>query len=85
MAVPAQLVECDETEAVVDLHGNRLRINTMLVPDLKVGDWILVHAGFAIQAIDAQNAADTWAVLQDAQRLIEEAEAPAHPTAPRRR
>jgi hydrogenase expression/formation protein HypC len=71
LAVPGKLVECQDQEAVVDMHGNRLRVSTILVPELVVGDWVLVHAGFVIQRLDEQEAAETWAILRDVERAQE--------------
>ncbi len=71
LAVPGKLVECQDQEAVVDMHGNRLRVSTILVPELAVGDWVLVHAGFVIQRLDEQEAAETWAILRDVERAQE--------------
>jgi hydrogenase expression/formation protein HypC len=65
LAVPAQIVERRDDLAVADLHGNRVQINTMLTPEAEVGDWILMHAGFAIQRLDADSAEQTWSVLED--------------------
>lgn len=65
LAVPARLVEQHGDEAVADLHGNRVRIQTLLVPEATVGDWVLVHAGFAIQQLEADAAVRTWSVLED--------------------
>lgn len=73
LAVPARLVAFHpDLEGTVDLHGNRVRVNTMLVPEARVGDWVLIHAGFAIQRLDPQEAEATWAVLEDLQDTIEE-------------
>ena len=69
LAVPAQLVEREGDAGIADLHGNRVPVNTMLVPEAAVGAWILIHAGFAIQLLDATAAEQTWAVLDDLQRL----------------
>lgn len=71
LAVPAQLVEQKEDEAVVDLHGNRVRVNTLMVPQAAVGDWVLVHAGFAIQRLDQEQAEATWSVLEDLQDRVD--------------
>jgi hydrogenase expression/formation protein HypC len=65
LAVPAQLLECDGEQAVADLHGNQVPVCTTLVPEATVGDWVLVHAGFAIQKLDDETAQRTWAVLSD--------------------
>ena len=65
LAVPAQLVECHLANAVADLHGSRLEVSTVLVPDARVGDWVLIHAGFAIQKLIGDEVTETWAVLED--------------------
>lgn len=65
LAVPAQIVEVRGDQAMADLHGNRLRINLSLLPDAIVGDWVLIHAGFALQRLDDAEVKQTWAVLAD--------------------
>lgn len=66
VAVPAQLVELGEEEtATADLHGSRVEVSTVLVPEARAGDWVLLHAGFAIQRLDAAEAEATWAVLRE--------------------
>jgi len=65
LAVPAQVKNCDGNEAIVDLHGNRVRVSTVLSPEVKEGDWVLVHAGFVIQQLTPEAAAETFAVLAD--------------------
>jgi hydrogenase expression/formation protein HypC len=75
LAVPAQIVQCDQTEALVDLHGNRVHVSTVLVDDARVGDWVLVHAGFAIQKLDGDEAQATFAILED---LADNAPVPRH-------
>jgi len=72
LAVPAQVVETEGDEAVVDLHGNRVRVCTVLAPEAGLGDWVLVHAGFAIQRLDPEAAEATWAILDDLERCGEQ-------------
>ncbi len=67
LAVPAKVMTLEGDESVVDLHGNSVRVSTVLVPETKIGDWVLVHAGFAIQHLTEQEAAETFAVLEDMQ------------------
>ena len=62
LGVPAEIVAFDENEsgrAKVSLSGVERMISTDLLADegLKVGDWVLVHVGFAMSQIDAQEAA----------------------------
>ena len=71
LAVPALLVECKGEEATADLHGNRVQVSTALVPEATLGDWVLVHAGFAIQKLSEEEARQTWDVLKDIRRQDE--------------
>jgi hydrogenase expression/formation protein HypC len=68
LAVPAKLVSCTGETGLADLHGNRVEISTMLVPDAIPGDWVLLHAGFAIQRVGAQDVKQSWEVLSDLER-----------------
>ena len=66
LAVPAKLIECSaEHVAVADLHGNRVEVSTILVPEAQADDWVLIHAGFAIQRLDEDEARATFALLAD--------------------
>jgi len=73
LAVPGKIVEIegagDEITgpvAVVDFQGNRVQASLAAVPDAAVGDWVLVHAGFAITTLDEEEARQTFEVLQEA-------------------
>ena len=66
LAVPGKIVERDGEEAVVDLQGSRLKISVLLAPEANVGDWVLVHAGFAITQIEEADALETWEYLRAA-------------------
>jgi hydrogenase expression/formation protein HypC len=66
LAVPAQVVDCSGDEATVDLQGNTLRISKIMTPGVARGDWVLVHAGFAIAQLDEADARETWDYLRQA-------------------
>jgi hydrogenase expression/formation protein HypC len=77
LAVPAKIIARDGEEAVVDLQGNSLRISTVLTPEVAQGDWVLVHAGFAITRLEEEDARQTWDYLRQAfPELVGEAGAP---------
>jgi hydrogenase expression/formation protein HypC len=86
LAVPAKLVSRSGTAGVADLHGNRVQISTVLVPDAIPGDWILVHAGFAIQRVSDEDVQKTWDVLKEMKVAVSvnPKVAPAAPAAARR-
>ena len=65
LAVPARIIELAGNNAIADCIGNRIQTNTSLVPDVKLGDYVLVHAGFAITVLDEDEAKKTWKLLED--------------------
>jgi len=71
LAIPGQIVTKDDGMGVVDIRGNRMRAGLLLVPEAGVGDWVLVHAGFAITTLTAEDAAETnalWDQIEDLKR-----------------
>jgi hydrogenase expression/formation protein HypC len=64
LAIPMQLTERGELEGTVELQGISRRISLMLLPEARIGDWLLVHAGYAIGSVDADQAAETLALLR---------------------
>jgi len=69
LAVPGRIVSREGGVGVVDVRGNRLRTGLALVPEAGVGDWVLVHAGFAITRITPEDAAETSSLLDEMERL----------------
>jgi hydrogenase expression/formation protein HypC len=65
LAVPARIIELNGDDAVADAIGNHIQIKTTLVPGAKLGDIVLIHAGFAIAVVDEEEAQKTWQLLAD--------------------
>ena len=63
LAIPARIVELEGDMAVVDAMGNKWRAKTTLLPEVKLGDLVLVHAGFAISIVDEEEAKKTWELI----------------------
>ena len=60
LAIPARVVDrLEGDDAVVELDGVRKTISLALVDDVAVGDYVIVHVGFAIGLIDPEEAART--------------------------
>jgi hydrogenase expression/formation protein HypC len=59
LAIPAKVVTIDEDKARVDFGGGVLREVNVTLVSVKVGDYVLVHAGYAIQVLDEQEALET--------------------------
>jgi hydrogenase expression/formation protein HypC len=64
LAIPARIVELEGDKAVVDAMGNRWRARTTLLPEARLGDLVLIHAGFAISLVDEEEAKETWELLR---------------------
>ena len=64
VAVPARVLSVDGHQARVEVGGNVLRADVSLVDDVAVGDYVLVHAGFAIQKLDRADAEERLALFR---------------------
>lgn len=56
LAIPAKILRIDEKIAEIESMGVKKEIDITLVPDARKGDYVLVHAGFAIQTIEKNEA-----------------------------
>jgi hydrogenase expression/formation protein HypC len=65
LAIPMQVIECSEFGGVAEVDGVRRQVSMIYVPEAEVGDWVLVHAGFAIGQVDAEEAAKTLELLRE--------------------
>lgn len=59
LAIPAKILEIEGDRAKVDYGGTVREANLTLIEDPKVGDYVIVHAGYAIQRLDASEAEET--------------------------
>ena len=65
LAVPAKEIAVEDSVGKVDIAGVTRDISLMLLPETKVGDFVLVHAGFAIQTVTAEEVEETNALLAE--------------------
>ena len=75
LAVSAKIIEIQDALATVELRGVRRSVSLMLLPEAKVGDYVLVHAGFAMQVVGEADAAERealWAEMNGAPRTVTE-------------
>jgi len=71
LAIPARIVELEGDNAVVDAMGNSFRAKTTLLPEAKLGDLVLIHAGFAISQVDEEEARETWQLIAEINEFME--------------
>ncbi len=66
LAIPAKVINVSDHMAEVDLMGNSRQVNIDLVTEkLDPGDYVLVHAGFALERLDESSAQETLALLEE--------------------
>jgi hydrogenase expression/formation protein HypC len=68
LGIPAQIIESVDPEAKLvkaTLGGVRRVVSIALCPEVEVGDWVLVHVGFALARIDEEEARRTLALLEE--------------------
>ncbi|MBP2631311.1 MAG: hydrogenase assembly protein HypC [Firmicutes bacterium] len=65
LAVPAKIIDKKDQLAVVELSGVRRDVSLLLLPEAEVGDFVLIHAGFAMQIIDQEEAEKTNELLKE--------------------
>lgn len=65
LAIPGIIVKINDLKAIIEVSDVRREIFIHLVPDVKVGDYVLVHAGCAIQTVDRDEALRTLELLKE--------------------
>jgi len=65
LAVPGKIIKILDNVAEVNLAGTIRKTSLILVPGAKVGDYVLLHAGFAIQVLDEEEAQETLTLLEE--------------------
>lgn len=78
IAVPAKIEEIIDNDAIVSYGNVKVKVNIVFIDDPKVGDFILVHAGCAIQKIDEEYAKETLEIFKELSEAIEECNISGH-------
>ncbi len=65
LAIPSKIVDIQSNVATIDVEGVKRQASLMLVEDARVGDYVIVHAGFAIQKLDASSAQESLKLLRE--------------------
>lgn len=71
LAIPSKIVKIENSLATVDVEGVRKDVSVLLIEDARVGDYVIVHAGFAIHKIDEAVAKESIQLLREAVSVME--------------
>ncbi len=69
IAVPMKVVEINDNMGIVEYSGVKRDVGLMLMEDIKLGDWVLIHAGIAISKLNQAEAEETISLLKEAELL----------------
>lgn len=71
LAIPSKIVNIDNNMAILDVDGVRREASLLLLEDTEIGDYVIVHAGFAINKVDEIAALETIRLLKEAAAFVE--------------
>ncbi|MFC2169489.1 HypC/HybG/HupF family hydrogenase formation chaperone [Acidobacteriota bacterium] len=70
LGIPAKVVQIDEeNQGKIDYLGTKVKTNFALIENIKIGDWVIVHAGFAISKLNEKEAQETLQLLKELKQI----------------
>jgi hydrogenase expression/formation protein HypC len=73
LAIPARITGIDNQMATIDMEGAQREVSLLLLDDARIGDYVIVHAGFAIHRIDEAEAMESLKLLREMVSYVDEA------------
>ncbi|RZB35066.1 MAG: hydrogenase expression/formation protein HypC [Desulfobacteraceae bacterium Eth-SRB1] len=71
LAIPSKIIKIENNMGTIDVDGVKRETSLLLLEDAKVGDYVIVHAGFALHKIDETVAMETLLLLKEAASLVD--------------
>jgi len=65
LGIPMKIVEINDEKGICEFSGNRIEVSLKFLPDARIGDYVIIHAGFAIQKLDEKDAEETLKILKE--------------------
>ena len=75
LAIPAKITKIDDRMGTIDMEGAQREVSLLLLEDARVGDYVIVHAGFAIHKIDEAEAMESLKILREMVSCVDAASA----------
>lgn len=72
LAIPSKIIDIQDQMAMIDVEGVRRNASLLLLEDAAIGDYVIVHAGFAIHKIDPETARESIDLLRESMNRVEE-------------
>lgn len=71
LAIPSRIIKIDQDVGTVDVDGVKREVSLLMIEDPRIGDYVIVHAGFAIKKIDELVAYESLQILRETLALVE--------------
>jgi hydrogenase expression/formation protein HypC len=71
LAIPSKIIQIHDNVGTIDVDGVKRKASLLLLEDVNVGDYVIVHAGFAIHKIDEDAAMESLKLLKEAAALVD--------------
>ena len=71
LAIPSKIIEIKDNMGTIDVDGVRREASLLLIEDPRVGEYVIVHAGFAIKKLDENAAKESLSLLREALSFVE--------------
>jgi len=71
LAIPSKIVEIENDLGIIDVDGVQRQVSLFLLENPQIGDYVIVHAGFAIHKIDESVAMESLQILREAAAFVE--------------
>lgn len=65
LAIPVQITSIEGSDAEVEFGGIAQKISVFLTPEVRVGDYVLLHTGYAISVLDEEEAQETLRIFEE--------------------
>ncbi len=72
LAIPAKIVDIKDGMGTIDMDGTKREVSLLLLNDAQIGDYVIVHAGFAIHKIDESEAMESLKVLREMADIVDD-------------
>ncbi|HAO23378.1 MAG: hydrogenase assembly protein HypC [Desulfobacteraceae bacterium IS3] len=72
LAIPSKILNIENNIALIDVDGVKRQASLLLLEDAQVGDYVIIHAGFAIHKIDEAAALESLQLLREAAAIAEQ-------------
>jgi len=72
LSIPGKVISIENDIAIVSIGGSEVQAGLQLLDDVKIGDYVLVHSGFALQLISEEEAARTIELIRELQDLADD-------------